>query len=106
MNKGEARNALARAVFFNQLGEVRDRSLENQQYRASGLNILVAAIILWNTVYLELCVNELRSRGVAIDNDLLKHLSPLGWEHINLTRDYTRNQVNHMKKGHFRPLSL
>src|SRR3546814_9092842 len=31
LNKGEARNALARAIFFNRLGEMRDRSLENQE---------------------------------------------------------------------------
>jgi TnpA family transposase len=31
LNKGEARNALARAVFFHRLGEVRDRSYENQR---------------------------------------------------------------------------
>ncbi|HOG03288.1 MAG TPA: Tn3 family transposase, partial [Accumulibacter sp.] len=36
LNKGEARNALARAVFFNRLGEIRDRSFEQQRYRASG----------------------------------------------------------------------
>src|SRR3546814_9898459 len=53
LNKGEARNALARALFFNQLGELRDRRFENQSYRASVLNLLVAAIILWNTRYLE-----------------------------------------------------
>jgi TnpA family transposase len=46
LNKGEARNALARAVFFNRLGEMRDRSFEHQSYRASGLNLVVAAIIL------------------------------------------------------------
>jgi TnpA family transposase len=39
LNKGGARNALARAVFFNQLGEIRDRSFEQQRYRASGLNL-------------------------------------------------------------------
>ena len=44
LNKGEAKNALARAVFFNRLGEVRDRSFEHQRYRASGLNLVVAAI--------------------------------------------------------------
>jgi TnpA family transposase len=33
LNKGEARNALARAVFFNRLGELRDRSFENQRGR-------------------------------------------------------------------------
>jgi TnpA family transposase len=53
LNKGEARNSLARAVFFHRLGEIRDRSYENQRYRASGLNLVVAAIRLWNTVYLE-----------------------------------------------------
>jgi TnpA family transposase len=52
LNKGEARNALARAVFFNRLGELRDRTFENQRHRASGLNLVSAAIILWNTVYL------------------------------------------------------
>ena len=52
LNKGEARNALARAVFFHRLGEIRDRTFENQRYRASGLNLAVAATILWNTVYL------------------------------------------------------
>lgn len=38
LNKGEARNALARALFFNRLGELRDRQFENQVFRASGLN--------------------------------------------------------------------
>jgi TnpA family transposase len=33
-------------LFFNRLGEIRDRSYENQRHRASGLNLLVAAIIL------------------------------------------------------------
>jgi hypothetical protein len=28
LNKGEARNAPARAVFFNRLGEIRDRGFE------------------------------------------------------------------------------
>ena len=32
--------------FFNRLGEIRDRSFENQRYRASGLNLVVAAISL------------------------------------------------------------
>ncbi len=46
LNKGEARNALARAMFFNRLGEIRGRSFEQQRYRASGLNLVTAAIVL------------------------------------------------------------
>jgi TnpA family transposase len=62
LNKGEARNSLARAVFFYRLGEIRERSYENQRYRASGLNLVVAAITLWNTVYLERSIAALRQQ--------------------------------------------
>ena len=88
LNKGEARNALARAVFFHRLGEIRDRTFENQRYRASGLNLAVAAIILWNTLYLGRAVEELRSRGEIIPDELLAHVAPLGWEHIAFNGDY------------------
>jgi TnpA family transposase len=88
LNKGEARNALARAVFFHRLGEIRDRTFENQRYRASGLNLAVAAIILWNTVYLSRAVAELRSQGEFIGDELLAHIAPLGWEHITFNGDY------------------
>jgi TnpA family transposase len=104
LNKGEAKNALARAVFFNRLGEMRDRTFENQRYRASGLNLVVAAIILWNTVYLERAIRLLQQKGRSISDELLVHLSPLGWEHINLTGDYIWHANRRVAKGPFRPL--
>jgi hypothetical protein len=103
LNKGEARNALAKAVFFNRLGEVRDRSFVNQQYRASGLNPVVAAITLWNTVYLERALTLLgKSHGV--DTALLQHVSPLAWEHVGLTGDYLWHSDKRVAKGGFHPL--
>ena len=104
LNKGEARNALARAVFFNRLGEIRDRSFEQQRYRASGLNLVTAAIVLWNTVYLERATHGLRGTGHAVDDVLLQYLSPLGWEHINLTGDYLWRSSAKIGAGKFRPL--
>jgi len=104
LNKGEARNALARAVFFNRLGELRDRSFENQLYRASGLNLFTAAITLWNTVYLEKSINSLKQSGRFFDDRLLKHVSPLGWEHINLTGDYIWPRKRLPEQGKTRPL--
>ena len=104
LNKGEAKNALARAVFFNRLGELRDRSFENQRYRASGLNLIVAAIVLWNTVYLDRAVQSLKAHGQDVDDSLLAHLSPLAWEHINLTGDYAWRQSKQVEDGKFRPL--
>jgi TnpA family transposase len=105
LNKGEARNALARAVFFNQLGELRDRRFENQRYKASGLNLVVAAIILWNTVYLGRVIDSLREKS-TVQEDLLQHLSPLGWSHINLTGDYTWEESKRLREGEFRPLRI
>ena len=107
LNKGEARNSLARAVFIHRLGEIRDRTYENQKHRASGLNLLVPAIILWNTRYLERAVAVLRE-SENIPDTLLVHLSPLGWEHVNLTGDYVWGAPHGMSKNTdgLRPLRI
>ena len=104
LNKGEQQNALRRAVFFNRLGEIRDRSYENQRHRASGLNLLVAAIILWNTTYLQRAVDHLRDQRQHPAPGDLAHLSPLGWEHINLTGDYHWETSPTLGPDQFRPL--
>lgn len=88
---------------LSRLGEIRDRSFEQQRYRASGLTLVTAAIALWNTVYLERAVNTLRDHGLAVHETMLRHLSPLGWEHINLTGDYLWRSRS-MGKGKYRPL--
>ena len=91
-------------MFFNRLGEMRDRSFENQQHRASGLNLVVAAITLWNTVYLERAIQAIRGHGQPVDESLLQHISPLGWEHVGLTGDYLWRADTRVAKGWFRPL--
>jgi len=103
LNKGEARNALARAVFFNRMGEIRDRNFENQNYRASGLNLVTAAIILWNTVYIDRVVKSMKASGRSVNKDLLQNLSPINWDHINLTGDYIWPS-KYLLKGKFRDL--
>jgi Tn3 transposase DDE domain len=105
LNKGESRNSLGRAVFLHRLGEIRDRTYENQQHRASGLNLLVTAITLWNTRYLNRAIAALRETEDVPDH-LLAHLSPLGWEHINLTGDYVWSPADEITENHdgYRPL--
>lgn len=76
------------SVFFHRLGEIRNRSYENQRRRSGGLNLIVAALILWTTVYWGRVVDHLRKVGDAPAIGDLAHLSPFGWEHINLTGDY------------------
>jgi TnpA family transposase len=94
LNKGESRHALARAVFLHQLGELRNRVAETMSYRASGLNLVVNAIILWNTVYLSRAVRFVRDQGTDIPDGLLAQVAPLPWSHIALTGDYLWNEID------------
>lgn len=65
---------------------------------------MVAAIILWNTVYLAEAIETLKKKGVEVKEEYLRHLSPLGWEHINLTGDYQWNFKHIPAAGQLRPL--
>ena len=65
---------------------------------------MTAAIVLWNTVYLERAVAALRGHDQPVDEDLLRYLSPLGWEHVNLTGDYLWRQNARIGAGKFRAL--
>lgn len=67
LNKGDARNALVRAVFLHRLGEIRDRKPENQSHHASGLTLLTVAISLWNTVYMERAADALKRKVLKIN---------------------------------------
>jgi hypothetical protein len=58
-----------RALFFNRLGELRDRRFENQVFRASGLNLLIAAIILWDSRYLAAAIDSLGSRRQPLSRE-------------------------------------
>ena len=75
-------------MFFHERGEIRDAAFESQAFRASALNLVVSAIILWNTAYLERVVDQLRAEGHDLPNEILRHISPQIWEHINLTGTY------------------
>ena len=103
LNKSEARHALAQAVFVHKQGRIADRTLQNQEHRASGLNLVIASIALWNTLYMRRAVQHLRERDVAAPDELLAHLSPMSWAHVGLTGDYL--WADAATAGGFRPLN-
>ena len=106
LNKGEALHALARQLFFGQLGELRDRAFEDQIHRASCLHLLMAAIAAWNTIYLSAAVATVRKRGEEVPEATLAHIAPLGWEHISLTGNYHFAPQTGRDLSHLRPLRL
>lgn len=67
-------NAFARAIFFGKRGEFRERKLQDQLQRVSALNILINAISIWNTPYLQEAIDNLK-QNYTFDKSLLKHIS-------------------------------
>ena len=105
LNKGEAMNGLARAIFFGKQGELRERTVENQLQRASALNIIINAISIWNTLYLEKAI-EYRKKEGNFNEELIANISPLGWEHINLLGEYTFNSEDAFSREGLRELNI
>ncbi|MEK4925042.1 Tn3 family transposase [Cytobacillus sp. FSL R5-0569] len=105
LNKGEAMNGLARAIFFGKQGELRERTIQHQLQRASALNIIINVISIWNTLHLTTAVEYKKQTG-SFNEDLLHHMSPLGWEHINLLGEYHFNSEKVVSLDSLRPLKL
>ena len=76
-----------------------------QLQRASALNILINAISIWNTVYLEKAV-EYQKKHKGIDENLLKHISPLNWTHINFLGEYSFQSNMALGINEYRPLKV
>ena len=77
----------------------------NSTELAGGLNLVVAAIVLWNTAYMERAIRHLRGRGEKIPNELMPYLAPLGWQHINLAGDFIWTAPSKLDGEGFRPLA-
>jgi hypothetical protein len=67
---------------------------------------VVGAIVFWNTVYLEQAVTAIRQSSQTVSDEALSHLSPLKWEHINLTSDYHWRKDAGLQADKLRPLRV
>ena len=68
------------------------------------LNLVVNAIIFWNTVYMQAVIDQLRKEGYQINDDDLRHLGPSRFEHINPYGHYTFNVQQELQRKGLRPL--
>jgi len=98
------RHACHEHGLFHRLGRLRDRGLEDQQTRAAALNLVTAAIVLFNCRYLDRALASMRMRDLIADEGLVSKLSPLGWDHINLTGDYVWSDALTLDADGFFPL--
>jgi TnpA family transposase len=104
LNRGEGRHLLARTTFHGQRGELRQRYREGQEDQLGALGLAVNVIVLWNTLYMEAALNQLRNQGTRIEEEDVARLSPLGYRHISFLGEYSFAIPEAVAQGQLRPL--
>lgn len=104
LNRGEGRHSVARAVFHGKRGELRQHYREGQEDQLGALGLVLNMIVLWNTIYMEAALNQLRMEGYPVNDEDVSRLSPLLHEHINMLGQYSFSVPEAVAKGELRPL--
>ncbi len=105
LNLGEGRHSLAREVFHGKRGELFQRYREGQEDQLSALGLVVNMIVLWNTLYMDAVLTQLRSEGYPVKPEDEARLSPFGHEHINMLGRYSFSVPEAVARGELRPLT-
>jgi TnpA family transposase len=104
LNRGESRHGVARAIFHGQRGELRQRYREGQEDQLGALGLVVNAVVLWNTRYLDAALAQVRAAGVPVKPEDVERLSPLLLDHVNVLGRYEFALKESVRQGHLRPL--
>ena len=105
LNRGEGRHGLARDVFHVKRGELRQRYREGQEDQLSALGLVINIIVLWNTIYIDAALAQLRQEGYPVLDEDVARLSPFIHErHINLFGRYSFAVPEAVTRGELRPL--
>ena len=88
-NLQEGRHALARKVFHGSKGELYQRYREGMEDQLGALGLVLNCIVLWNTVYINAALQQLRAAGYPVlDADVVR-LHPFMRRHLAVQGDYS-----------------
>jgi TnpA family transposase len=104
LNRGEGRHSLARVVFHGRRGELRQRYREGQEDQLGALGLVLNVIVLWNTIYMDAAISQLRQEGFPVGDEDVARLSPLSYGHINMLGRYSFAVPEAVQRGELRPL--
>ncbi len=82
LNKGEYRHKLPRWIFFANQGIFTTSDFEEIMNKASCLSLVSNSILYWNSVKIEKIINQLKSQGEEINDEVLAHISLLPYKHV------------------------
>jgi hypothetical protein len=91
-------------VFHGKRGELRQRYREGQEDQLGAPGLVVNVIVLWNTLYMEAALTQLRRQGYPVRDEDVARLSPLLYHHINMLGRYPFVVPEAVLRGARRPL--
>jgi TnpA family transposase len=104
LNRGEGRHGLSRVVFHGKRGELRQHYREGQEDQLGALGLVVNMIVLWNTLYMQAAIDQLRAEGYPVLDEDIEHLNPHVHDHINMLGRYSFSIPESVSRGELRPL--
>jgi TnpA family transposase len=84
----ESRHRLASAICHGGRGQIRQAYRDGQEDQLASLGLVLNAVVLWNTRYLDAAVAQLRAEGHDLKDEDVARLSPLKDRHINFLGRY------------------
>jgi hypothetical protein len=98
----ESRHTMARVICHGERGRIQQPFRQGQEDQLAALGLVLNAVILWNTRYLDAAVTELRQTGAEVKEEDLARLSPLKAKHLNVLGRYSFTATQ--PDGGLRPL--
>lgn len=105
LNRTESRHSLAAKICHGKHGEIRKRYRQGQEDQLGALGLVINAVVLWNTIYMQDALDHLRRHGHEVLAEDVAGLSPLVHEHIRMLGHYTFTLAEPVLKGEHRPLN-
>nr|WP_228001733.1 transposase [Nocardia australiensis] len=87
-NLQEGRHDLARRIFHGRKGELTRAYLDGMEDQLSALGLVLNCVVLWNTVYMNRALQQLRAQQYTVLDEDAGRLSPFVREHIGLDGHY------------------
>jgi len=104
LNRHEGRHDMARDVFRGGRGELHQRYREGQEDQLGAMGLVVNVIVLWNTIYMDAVLRQLRKEGYPVLDEDVARLSPTMSPHINILGRHSFALPEAVARGELRPL--
>jgi len=101
-NLQEGRHALAEKVFHGRKSQVFQRYYQGMEDQLGALGIVLNCLVLWNTVYTDDALQQLRAQAYQVREQDVARLSPFICAHINVHGRYSFHRPD--LDGRRRPL--